>query len=355
MLFGIDFGTMECCIAALDSNGNPKIIRNEIDGKDTLAAAVYFEDENNVIIGENARDMVEIDGERVAQFVKRYLGKEDAPNWVVDGKEYTAVEISSLILMRLKQMAEEQGYDVDNVVIAVPSYFGLGERAAIRHAGELAGMNVIAMISEPVAAILSYCAEQPRTDQTILLCDLGGTFDSSIVRMSVKPDENGEMIKSLRFLASNGDSRLGGSDWSEALYEYVLDRCCEEHGLLPDEMDDDTRSLLRMCADSGKKRLSGRDVTKMRIAVKGVMDKIVVTREEFEEMTAHLVDRTMACVETVLSEYDGPIDQVVLTGGCARMPMIQRALETRFPGKVTLHCPDTAVARGAVLYAATLV
>lgn len=355
MIFGIDFGTMECCIAALDSNGNPKIIRNEIDGKETLTAAVYFEDEDTVIIGEDAKLMVEDYGDRVVQFAKRYLGKEDAPAWVVDGKEYTAVEISSLILMRLKQIAEEQGYDVDNVVIAVPSYFGLGERAAIRHAGELAGMNVIAMISEPVAAILSYCAEQPRTDQTILLCDLGGTFDMSIARMSVKPDENGEMIKSIRILASNGDSRLGGSAWSEVLYEHILDRCCEEHGLLPDEMDDDTRSLLRMFTDSKKKRLSSRDMTKIRIAVKGVMGNIVITREEFEEMTAHLVDRAMTCVENVLSEYGGPIDQVVLTGGCAHMPMIQRALETRFPGKVTVHYPDTAVARGAVLYAATLV
>ena len=156
MMFGIDFGTTECCIAALDKNGIPYVIRNQIDGKDTLAAAVYFEDENNVIIGENARDMVEIDGERVAQYVKRYLGKEHAPTWVVDKKEYTVFEISALILMRLKQMAEEQGYDVDNVVIAVPSYFGLEERHALRIAGELAGLNVLAMINEHAAAELSY-------------------------------------------------------------------------------------------------------------------------------------------------------------------------------------------------------
>ena len=354
MMFGIDFGTTECCIAALDKNGIPYVIRNQIDGKDTLAAAVYFEDENNVIIGENARDMVEIDGERVAQYVKRYLGKEHAPTWVVDGKEYTAVEISSLILMRLKQMAEEQGYDVENVVIAVPSYFGLEERAATRHAGELAGMNVIAMISEPVAAILSYCAEQPRTDQTILLCDLGGTFDSSIVRMSVKPEENGEMIKSLRFLASNGDSRLGGINWDDVLFDHILNICCEENGLTPDEIETETRQMIRSRVEMVKKRLSAVEIARVKIFVNDLLTTINITRDEFERLTEDKVEKTMGYVESVLKKYDGPIDQVVLTGGCAHMPMIQRALETRFPGKVTVYYPDTAVARGAALYAAAV-
>ena len=158
--FGIDLGTTYSCIATLDRNGNPEVVRNQADSSDTLASAVFFESADNVVIGNSAKDMVETDGERVVQFVKREIGKQDARTYEFDGKTYTPIEISALILGRLKQMVEEQGFTVDDVVITCPAYFGLEERNATKKAGELAGMNVLNLINEPTAAALSYCTRQ---------------------------------------------------------------------------------------------------------------------------------------------------------------------------------------------------
>lgn len=127
-IYGIDFGTTYSCIAALDRNGEPEVIRNQMDASDTLASAVYFESADNVVVGVGAKDMVETDGDRVVQFVKRQIGKKDAQTYKFDGKTYTPVEISALILKRLRQIAEEQGNTVEDVVITCPAYFGFEEK-----------------------------------------------------------------------------------------------------------------------------------------------------------------------------------------------------------------------------------
>ena len=127
-IYGIDFGTTYSCIAALDRNGEPEVIRNQMDASDTLASAVYFESADNVVVGVGAKDMVETDGDRVVQFVKRQIGKKDAQTYKFDGKTYTPVEISALILKRLRQIAEEQGNTVKDVVITCPAYFGFEEK-----------------------------------------------------------------------------------------------------------------------------------------------------------------------------------------------------------------------------------
>ena len=139
-IYGIVFGTTYSCIAALDRNGEPEVIRNLADASDTLASAVYFESADNVVVGASAKDMVETDGDRVVQFVKRQIGKKDAQTYEFDGKTYTPVEISALILKRLRQIAEEQGNTVEDVVITCPAYFGFEERNATKKAGELAGL-----------------------------------------------------------------------------------------------------------------------------------------------------------------------------------------------------------------------
>ncbi len=355
--YGIDLGTTYSCIATLDRNGNPEVIRNQADASDTLASAVFFESADNVVIGNSAKDMVETDGERVVQFVKREIGKPNARTYEFDGKTYTPVEISALILGRLKQMVEEQGGTVDDVVITCPAYFGLEERNATKKAGELAGMNVLNLINEPTAAALSYCARQFQEERTILVYDLGGgTFDVTIVKMSLVMNADGNEVQKVTVITTGGNDELGGKDWDDKLFDHILHACCEENGLTPDEIDVETRQLIRSRVETTKKKLSNAETAKVKINVNGAMTTINITREEFENLTSDKVAQTMTYVEDTLQKAGNiDIDTVLLVGGSTFMPMIRNAVEARFPGKVQIEDPDRAVAKGAAICASMLV
>lgn len=355
--YGIDLGTTYSCIATLDRNGNPEVIRNQADASDTLASAVFFESADNVIIGNSAKDMVETDGERVVQFVKREIGKPNARTYEFDGKTYTPVEISTLILKRLKQMAEEQGGSVDDVVITCPAYFGLEERNATKKAGEMAGMNVLNLINEPTAAALSYCARQFQEERTILVYDLGGgTFDVTIVKMALVMNADGNEVQKVTVVATGGNDELGGKDWDDKLFDFILQACCDENGLTPDEIDVETRQLIRSRVETTKKKLSNAESAKVKVNVNGAMTTVVISREEFENLTSDKVAQTMNYVEETLQKAGNvEIDMVLLVGGSTYMPMIRNAVEGRFPGKVQIHEPDRAVAMGAAIYANMLV
>ena len=355
--YGIDLGTTYSCIATLDRNGNPEVVRNQADASDTLASAVFFESADNVVIGNSAKDMVETDGERVVQFVKREIGKPNARTYEFDGKTYTPVEISALILGRLKQMVEEQGGSVDDVVITCPAYFGLEERNATRKAGELAGMNVLNLINEPTAAALSYCARQFQEERTILVYDLGGgTFDVTIVKMSLVMNSDGNEVQMVTVITTGGNDELGGKDWDDKLFDHILQACCDENGLTPDEIDVETRQLIRSRVEITKKKLSNAETAKVKINVNGAMTTINITREEFENLTSDKVAQTMTYVEDTLQKAGNiEIDTVLLVGGSIFMPMIRNAVEARFPGKVQIEDPDRAVAKGAAIYASMLV
>lgn len=355
--YGIDLGTTYSCIATLDRNGNPEVVRNQADASDTLASAVFFESADNVVIGNSAKDMVETDGERVVQFVKREIGKPNARTYEFDGKTYTPVEISTLILRRLKQMVEEQGGSVDDVVITCPAYFGLEERNATRKAGELAGMNVRNLIDEPTAAALSYCARQFQEERTILVYDLGGgTFDVTIVKMSLVMNSDGNEVQKVIVIATGGNDELGGKDWDDKLFDHILQACCDENGLTPDEIDVETRQLIRSRVETTKKKLSNAETAKVKINVNGAMTTINITREEFENLTSDKVAQTMTYVEDTLQKAGNiEIDTVLLVGGSTFMPMIRNAVEARFPGKVQIEDPDRAVAKGAAIWASILV
>lgn len=355
--YGIDLGTTYSCIATLDRNGNPEVVRNQADASDTLASAVFFESTDNVVIGNSAKDMVETDGERVVQFVKREIGKPNARTYEFYGKTYTPVEISALILGRLKQMVEEQGGSVDDVVITCPAYFGLEERTATRKAGELAGMNVRNLIDEPTAAALSYCARQFQEERTILVYDLGGgTFDVTIVKMSLVMNSDGNEVQKVIVIATGGNDELGGKDWDDKLFDHILQACCDENGLTPDEIDVETRQLIRSRVETTKKKLSNAETAKVKINVNGAMTTINITREEFENLTSDKVAQTMTYVEDTLQKAGNiEIDTVLLVGGSTFMPMIRNAVEARFPGKVQIEDPDRAVAKGAAIWASILV
>ncbi|MGN1157315.1 MAG: Hsp70 family protein [Agathobacter sp.] len=355
--YGIDLGTTYSCIATLDRNGNPEVVRNQADASDTLASAVFFESADNVVIGNSAKDMVETDGERVVQFVKREIGKPNARTYEFDGKTYTPVEISALILGRLKQMVEEQGGSVDDVVITCPAYFGLEERNATKKAGELAGMNVLNLINEPTAAALSYCARQFQEERTILVYDLGGgTFDVTIVKMSLVMNADGNEVQKVTVITTGGNDELGGKDWDDKLFDHILQACCDENGLTPDEIDVETRQLIRSRVETTKKKLSNAETAKVKINVNGAMTTINISREEFENLTSDKVAQTMTYVEDTLQKAGNiEIDTVLLVGGSTFMPMIRNAVEARFPGKVQIEDPDRAVAKGAAICASMLV
>ena len=355
--YGIDLGTTYSCIATLDRNGNPEVVRNQADASDTLASAVFFESADNVVIGNSAKDMVETDGERVVQFVKREIGKPNARTYEFDGKTYTPVEISALILGRLKQMVEEQGGSVDDVVITCPAYFGLEERNATKKAGELAGMNVLNLINEPTAAALSYCARQFQEERTILVYDLGGgTFDVTIVKMSLVMNADGNEVQKVTVITTGGNDELGGKDWDDKLFDHILQACCDENGLTPDEIDVETRQLIRSRVETTKKKLSNAETAKVKINVNGAVTTINISREEFENLTSDKVAQTMTYVEDTLQKAGNiEIDAVLLVGGSTFMPMIRNAVEARFPGKVQIEDPDRAVAKGAAICANMLV
>ncbi|MBQ4402980.1 MAG: Hsp70 family protein [Selenomonadaceae bacterium] len=355
--YGIDLGTTYSCIAHLDSNGNPEVIRNNEDDSNTVASVVFFENENNVVVGQAAKENVETDGERVVQFVKREIGKPESRTYEFDGKTYTPVEISALILTRLKNLVEAQGGTIEDVVITVPAYFGLEERSATRQAGELAGLHVLSLINEPTAAALSYCARQFQEDRTILVYDLGGgTFDVTVLKMSMTQNDSGRDVQKITVLATDGDDVLGGKDWDDKLYNHILHACCDENGLTPEEIEAETRQDIRSKVEEAKRKLSKKQSAKVRIDVNGSRTEITVKRADFEQMTSDLVAKTMNFVDAILDKVPAAeIDTVLLVGGSTYMPMIINAVEGKFPGKVQQHDPDQAVAKGAAIYASMLV
>ncbi len=355
--YGIDLGTTYSCIARLDANGNPEVIRNNEDDSNMVASVVFFENENSVVVGQAAKENIETDGDRVVQFVKREIGKPDNRVYEFDGKTYTPVEISALILTRLKNLVESQGGTIENVVITVPAYFGLEERSATKQAGELAGLNVLSLINEPTAAALSYCARQFQEDRTILVYDLGGgTFDVTVVQMTMTQNDSGNDVQKINVLATGGDDRLGGKDWDDKLFDYILHACCDENGITPADIEAETRQDIRSKVEEAKRKLSKKQSTKVRIDVNGSRTEVSVKRADFERMTSDLVAKTMNFVEATLEKVPSAvIDTVLLVGGSTYMPMITEAVEQKFPGKVQQHDPDQAVAKGAAIYASMLV
>ncbi len=356
--YGIDLGTTYSCIAKLDQNGNPEVIQNYVDGTYTLASAVFFEeDSDNTLYGESAKEYLETSPERLVQFAKREIGKPNGKSWDIDGNEYTPIEISALILKKLKQMAEEQGESVTDVIITCPAYFGLEERNATRKAGELAGMNVLNLVNEPTAAAISYCYREFQDNQVVVVYDLGGgTFDVTVLNMSIEKDVAGSNKQQMRVLASSGNDKLGGKDWDEILYNILLDRYCQEIGMDSSDLDGDTRQCVRSKVEKTKKNLSQTDSAKVKIKSDAGPINIVVTREEFEEATRHLVAQTVDLFDVALNEAGGvKIDKVLLVGGSTNMPMIKKVVEDKFPGLVQVEDPERAVAKGAAVYASILV
>ena len=351
-VFGIDLGTTYSVIATLDDNNMPMIIANQDDSSDLLASAVYFQEGAEPVVGEAAKSQKDAEPDRVVEFVKRFIGKSDAPKYEFDGQVYDPITISALILKRMKAYAAAQGYDVENVVITCPAYFGMEEKAATKQAGEIAGFNVMNIVHEPTAAAINYCAREYGENRKAMVYDLGGgTFDISL--FDLKVDEDGRV--NVDVIRTGGDDRLGGIDWDARMFDYMCQKYADENGTDVSDMEDELKAIIRSQVEQAKKDLSQLPRKSFNIGYAGDRTRIELTREEFEEQTQDLVQRTMDFVTRLLSDSEltpDDVDVVLLVGGSTLMPMIKNAVESLFPGKVRVEQPNLAVAKGAALSAA---
>lgn len=351
-VYGIDLGTTYSVISTLDDNGMPEVIANQDEGSDLLASAVYFQDGADPVVGEIAKNQKDIEPDRVVEFVKRFIGKPDAPTYEFNGIKYDPITISSLILKRMKAYADAQGHDVKNVVITCPAYFGNDEKAATKQAGIIAGLNVLNIVHEPTAAALNYCVREFKENRKIMVYDLGGgTFDITLFDFSV--DDDGKAL--IDVIKTGGNDRLGGIDWDARMFDYMCQKYAFENGTEVSDMDDELRATIRAQVEQAKKDLSTLEKKSYTIKYDGDRTRIELTRQEFENLTQDLVQQTMDFVHQLLSDVNFTpenVDVVLLVGGSTLMPMIKNAVEAVFPGKVRVEQPNLAVAKGAALSAA---
>lgn len=344
-VFGIDLGTSNSALAYLDALGTPQIKENG-DGDATTPSVVWFESESNTVVGKLAREEKLFSPSKVIDLVKRDMGREK--DWEFHGRQYTPESISALILRSLVSLVED-GPGKTPVVITVPAYFGAKEREATRNAGEIANLDVLNLVAEPVAAALFYDSQTPLKGKNLLVYDLGGgTFDVTAVR--------GEG-DSFTIVATDGDARLGGADWDRALSEHLLDKYVDATGDEAAEEDDTFRLKLRDQAVACKEALSKSESYTVRLSSDtGGRAKITVTRDEFNQLTAPLLQRTEVCFDRLLTavEEKDPgfeFDEVILVGGSSRMTAVSELVQRRTGLEPQIFEPDLAIAKGAALSA----
>jgi molecular chaperone DnaK len=349
-IFGIDLGTTYSVVAYIDETGRPAVTRNS-DGDDTTPSVVYFETEDNVVVGKAAKASAGVDPDNVVSLIKRQMHNKDYTRYFW-GKEHSPSSISALILAELARSAEETTHrTVHQVVITVPAYFGLLEKDATKKAGEIAGLEVIGIVPEPVAAALAYGVAGGADGITFLVYDLGGgTFDITLIRMT---------DTSVEVLAVDGDHNLGGADWDERLFEYLKEQTVAQTGF--EEIDEDEGALqdLRRMAEETKQALSKAESKTVAHRLAGKPAKIVVTRAQFQEMTADLLEKTVEITRRMLADAEqrfpgisGQISELLLVGGSSWMPAVAERLRAEFSWEPKVADPDLAVAKGAALYAA---
>ena len=358
LVFGIDLGTTYSCIAYIDAYGKPEVLKNS-DGELTTPSVVMIESGDTVVVGAEAKRSLEIDAERTIQFVKRKMGKDD-DKFLIDGREYSAPELSSLILKKLVKDANEdlrqagvikEGEEVKDVVITCPAYFGIREREATKLAGEMAGLNVLNIINEPTAAAISYGAAGDGKNETVLVYDLGGgTFDITVMNI------NGNEIS---VICTGGDDTLGGKNWDEALIDYLVQKYQEKYGEDEDPTEDeDTLAALYGQVEVWKKALTARKTVNIAVNGSAGRHKETLAREQFDDITKNLLNRTKNLLDGVLrtsAEAGYPlekIDKVLLVGGSSRMPQVAKMIEEDYHVTPMLQDPDEAVAKGAAIFAA---
>lgn len=354
---GIDLGTTNSVVSVLEG-GEPTVIANAEGGR-TTPSVVAFSKNGEVLVGEIAKRQAVNNIDRTIASVKRHMGTDWSVD--VDGKKYTAQEISARTLMKLKNDAEAYlGEKVTDAVITVPAYFNDAERQATKEAGEIAGLNVLRIVNEPTAAALAYGLDKGKEDELILVFDLGGgTFDVSL--LEVGKDEDG--FSTIQVRATAGDNRLGGDDWDDRIVQYLLGQL-KAKGI---DLSKDKIALqrLREAAEQAKKELSSSTSTNISLQYLSVtadgpvhLDEHL-TRAKFQDLTKDLLERTKKPFHDVIKEAGikvSDIDHIVLVGGSTRMPAVTELVKELAGGKEPNKGvnPDEVVAVGAALQAGVL-
>ena len=355
---GIDLGTTNSVVSVLEG-GEPTVIANA-EGFRTTPSIVAFTKDGEVLVGETAKRQAVTNVDRTISSVKRHMGT-DWKSEDVDGKRYTAQEISARILQKLKRDAETYlGDKVTDAVITVPAYFNDAERQATKEAGEIAGLNVLRIINEPTAAALAYGLDKGKEDELILVFDLGGgTFDVSL--LEVGKDED---FSTIQVRATAGDNRLGGDDWDQRIVEWLIQQFKATSGV---DVSNDKIALQRLkeAAEQAKKELSSSMSAQIQLPYLSLTENgpanldETLSRAKFEELTKDLLERTRKPFNDVIAEAGvkvGDIAHVVLVGGSTRMPAVTELVKTltggREPNKGVN--PDEVVAVGAALQAGVL-
>jgi molecular chaperone DnaK len=350
---GIDLGTTNSAIARTGPDGRPQVLSG-LSGSPTTPSVVLFASPGEHVVGEGARREARLDPERVCTLVKRRMGDAEW-RFVAHGKGWSAPAVSSLILTSLVEDAAFAGERPTAAVITVPAWFGDEERRATVLAGTYAGLEVVDVLSEPIAAALAYgfgrldgSPDLSKTQhETVLVYDLGGgTFDATVIELA---------DRRISVLAVEGDHQLGGADWDERIALHLARAFCAENPDAEDPLDDSAGAqALVLAAERAKHELSEHERTDVVVAHDGARATVTLTRAELEEMTAPLlrraIDLTRACLAEAARRGVPRVDRVLLVGGSSRMPAVADALAAELDLDARLHDPDLAVARGAALY-----
>ncbi|SCH37232.1 MULTISPECIES: molecular chaperone DnaK [unclassified Romboutsia] len=351
-VIGIDLGTTNSCVAVLEG-GEPQIIANT-EGMRTTPSVVAFTKDGERIVGEPAKRQAVTNADKTVISIKTHMGTDYKVN--IDGKGYTPQEISAIILQKLKADAESYlGQPVTEAVITVPAYFTDAQRQATKDAGRIAGLDVKRIINEPTAAALAYGMDKLDQEKKILVFDLGGgTFDVSILEIG---DGTFEV------LATAGNNRLGGDDFDQVIIDYLADEFKKAEGV---DLRNDKMALQRLkeAAEKAKKELSSTMSSNINLpfitaTAEGPKHlNIDLSRAKFDELTSHLVEKTMEPTKRALQDAGlstSDIDDVLLVGGSTRIPAVQEAVK-KFIGKDPHKGinPDECVAAGAAIQAGVL-
>jgi molecular chaperone DnaK len=351
---GIDLGTTNSVVATLEA-GEPIVIPNA-EGSRTTPSVVGFSKGGEILVGEVAKRQAITNPDRTIRSVKRHMGDT---NWGadIDGKRWTAQEISAQILTKLRRDAESYlGDGVTQAVVTVPAYFDDAQRQATKEAGQIAGLEVLRIINEPTAAALAYGLDKQESEQTILVFDLGGgTFDVSLLEIG------GGVVE---VKATHGDTQLGGDDWDQRIIDWLVERFKNNYSI---DLSKDRMALQRLKEAAEKAKIELSQVTETTITLPFISAgpdgplhlEEKLTRAEFERMTKDLLDRCRGPFEQAIEDWGkdaGQIDHVILVGGSTRMPMVQELVKELTGGKEPHKGvnPDEVVAIGAAIQAGVL-
>ena len=373
-ILGIDLGTTNSAMAVLEG-GSPTIIVNA-EGDRTTPSVVGFRADGDRVVGKAAKNQAVTNPKNTVFSIKRFMGRKysectselkTVPYEVkegqggravvnIEGKDYTAEQVSAMVLAKMKADAEKYlGETVTDAVITVPAYFNDAQRQATKDAGKIAGLNVKRIVNEPTAAALAYGLDKKDIDQKVLVFDLGGgTFDVSLLDLADGVVE---------VLATNGDNHLGGDDWDQRVIDWMADKFQQDNGI---DLRKDPMALQRLkeAAENAKKELSSAQQTQINlpfITADASGPKhldYTLTRAEFERITRDLLDRCKGPVTKALHDANlqiSQVNEVILVGGSSRMPAVQELVKQMTGKQPNMSVnPDEVVADGAAVQGGVL-